>query len=147
MKETPPTSAERPEIGALAARAPERRAGGRVLVIDDDVAVGMVLSRAMARLGFAAGVAADGPKGIALFNSDPSSFVLVLLDFKLPGMTSLEVHRLLRAARPELPIVLMSGYNQDEAMNNSNGLDLAGFLHKPFTMDTLSQALRSALTS
>ncbi len=120
-------------------------AAGRVLVVDDDDAVGLVLSRAMSRLGFRAEIGADGPKGLSLFNVDPSVYVLVLLDFKLPGMDSREVYGKLREQRPDLPIVLMSGYNRQEALDKSAGLDFAGFLHKPFNMETLAGALRHAI--
>jgi two-component system cell cycle sensor histidine kinase/response regulator CckA len=130
---------------AASANAPaEPGAVGRVLVIDDDDAVGLVLARAMARLGFNADVASDGPKGLSIFDADPSGYSLVLLDYKLPGMDSGTVHRRLRARRPDLPVVLMSGYNRQEAMDNSAGLDFAGFLHKPFNIETLSAALRFA---
>jgi two-component system cell cycle sensor histidine kinase/response regulator CckA len=120
-------------------------AAGRVLVVDDDDAVGLVLSRAMARLGFRAEIGADGPKSLSLFNVDPSVYVLVLLDFKLPGMDSREVYEKLREQRPDLPIVLMSGYNRQEALDKSAGLYFAGFLHKPFNMETLAAALRHAI--
>jgi DNA-binding response OmpR family regulator len=122
-------------------------AAARVLVIDDDLAVGLVLSRAMARLGFKSEFGADGPKGLALFDVDPSVYALVLLDFKLPGMDSREVYHMIRAKRPDLPVVLMSGYNRQEALDKSAGLDFAGFLHKPFNMETLAAALRCANVS
>jgi two-component system cell cycle sensor histidine kinase/response regulator CckA len=129
----------------VSATAPvERAAGGRVLVIDDDDAVGLVLSRAMARLGYQADVAADGPKGVSAFEANPEEYGLVLLDFKLPGMDSGTVYRKLRERSPRIPVVLMSGYNKQEALDSSEGMELAGFLHKPFNMETLTQALRFA---
>jgi two-component system cell cycle sensor histidine kinase/response regulator CckA len=125
--------------------APDRRPGGHVLVVDDDVAVGMVLSRAVIRFGYNVSVAVDGPKALAIFSLDPSRYVLALLDYKLPGMCSGDVHRELRALRPDLPVVLMSGYNREEAIEKSAGIELAGFLHKPFNMETLASALSFAL--
>jgi len=120
-------------------------AAPRVLVIDDDEAVGLVLSRAMARLGFRADVAIDGPRGLALFDANPAVYVLVLLDYKLPGMDSGTVYRSLRAQRADLPVILMSGYNRQEALDKSVGIEFAGFLHKPFNMETLAAALRFAI--
>jgi CheY-like chemotaxis protein len=120
------------------------RAAGRVLVVDDDDAVRLVLSRALARLGYKADMAADGPQAISIFSADPAQYSLVLLDFKLPGMDSGAVYSGLRGHRPDLPMVLMSGYNKEEALSNSAGMELAGFLHKPFTIDTLKSALSCA---
>jgi two-component system, cell cycle sensor histidine kinase and response regulator CckA len=122
----------------------EAGAVGRVLVIDDDDAVGLVLSRAIARLGFKADIAADGPKGLEIFEADPDAYGLLLLDYKLPIMDSGTVYQRIRALRSEMPVILMSGYNRQEALDNSAGMLLAGFLHKPFSMETLSAALRCA---
>jgi two-component system, cell cycle sensor histidine kinase and response regulator CckA len=145
MNDYPPQAVDRPGTAASAPASQEREAVVRVLVIDDDDAVGLVLSRAMARLGYKADVAADGTRGISTFEADPGAYGLVLLDFKLPGMDSGTVHQKLRERRPDLPVVLMSGYNKQEALEKSAGMDLAGFLHKPFNMATLSEALRLAL--
>jgi two-component system cell cycle sensor histidine kinase/response regulator CckA len=144
MNVFPHTPEGQPDPAASAAGTLELRPTGRVLVIDDDDAVGLVLSRAMARLGFKADIALDGPKGLSLFNTDPAAYGLVLLDFKLPGMDSRTVYREVRGRRPDLPVILMSGYNKQEALEGSAGMDLAGFLHKPFTMQTLASALRCA---
>ena len=144
MNDNPPTAVDRPVASTGAADAREPRAQGRVLVIDDDGAVGLILSRAMARLGYKADLAIDGPRGLSLLDADPAAYSLVLLDFKLPGMDSGTVYRHVRGKRPDLPVILMSGYSKQEAIDSSAGMDLAGFLHKPFTMETLASALRSA---
>jgi two-component system cell cycle sensor histidine kinase/response regulator CckA len=117
---------------------------GRILVVDDDVAVGLILSRTLTRLGYESDVAGDGPKALSLFIADPAQYALVFLDFKLPGMDSGTVYRQIRFLRPDVPVVLMSGYNREDALDKSAGMDLAGFLHKPFTADTLRTALSSA---
>jgi len=147
MNESSHPAVERPGNAVSAPASPEKSAAGRVLVIDDDDAVGLVLSRAMARLGYNADVAADGTKGVSAFEADPDRYGLVLLDFKLPGMDSGTVYRKLRERRPQIPVVLMSGYNKQEALESSAGMELAGFLHKPFNMETLTAALRFAQTA
>jgi DNA-binding response OmpR family regulator len=143
MNETSHPPVDRPAT-AVSAHVPGGPVVGRVLVIDDDEAVGLVLARAMSRLGFSADLASDGSKGISLFEAGPGAYCLVLLDFKLPGMDSATVHRRLRAINPDMPVVLMSGYNRLEALDSSPGLDFAGFLHKPFNMESLAAALRCA---
>jgi DNA-binding response OmpR family regulator len=147
MNESPHIAVERPGNAVSASPFPEKSAAARVLVIDDDHAVGLVLSRAMARLGYNADVAVDGTKGVSAFEADPDGYGLVLLDFKLPGMDSGTVYRKLRERRPQIPIVLMSGYNKQEALESSAGMELAGFLHKPFNMETLTAALRFSQTT
>ncbi|HEY1794276.1 MAG TPA: response regulator [Opitutaceae bacterium] len=119
---------------------PGVRATGPVLVIDDDELVGIVLSRALGRLGYAADSAPDGRRGVALFEADPRRYGLVFLDYKLPGMDSAEVCARLRAARPDIPVVLMSGYSREDAMGAAS-CEFSGFLKKPFTVDSVKEAL------
>ena len=124
--------------------ATEVRMPGPILVIDDDEAVGIVLGKALSRLGYTADIADNGSRGVDLYQKDPSRYSLVLLDFKLPGMDSRTVFGEIRALRSDIPVVLMSGYNRDEALEKSQGLALSGFLKKPFTMDALAAALSLA---
>ena len=116
-----------------------------MLVIEDDAAISLVLSRALARLGFTATLAANGFEALSQFRADPGQYAVALLDFKLPGMTSEDVLREIRAQRPDLPVILTSGYDKDEAMNRSVGMEVTSFLHKPFTMDSLAAELRFVL--
>lgn len=109
------------------------------------MAIRIVFSRALARLGFTSTLAADGAEALAQFRVDPSQYVLALLDFKLPGMTSEDVLRGIRSERPDLPVILASGYDRDEAMNRLKGMEITSFLHKPFTTDSLAHELRVAL--
>jgi two-component system cell cycle sensor histidine kinase/response regulator CckA len=129
---------------AEAPAAADVRMPGPILVIDDDEAVGIVLGRALAKLGYTADIAVDGARGVELYRRDPARYSLVLLDFKLPGMDSRTVFGEIRSLRGDIPVVLMSGYNRDEALEKSQGLHLSGFLKKPFTMDALAAALSLA---
>jgi two-component system cell cycle sensor histidine kinase/response regulator CckA len=135
------TADERPGASVIADCAQDPRASARVLVVDDDDAVGLVLSRTLTRLGYTSDLAADGQKALEIFNAHPEWYSLVLLDFKLPGMDSGTVFRELRRRRPDVPVILMSGYSREDALGNSAGMDLVGFLKKPFTRETLASAL------
>ena len=123
----------------------EWRGSGHILVVDDDEAVRTVLMRTLMRAGLTVSVAGNGHDALAAFAVETGKFSLVLLDFKLPGMDSKTLFRELRAVRPEIPVILMSGYGQEEAMENSSVNDFAEFLHKPFTMGVLTAKVRAAL--
>ena len=123
----------------------EWRGTGCILVIDDEDAVRTVVTRAVAKLGFTAKSASDGLQAIAQFEADPSAFSLVLLDLRLPAMGGGEIIRRLRLLRADVPIILMSGYGTQEAIAQLTGQDIAAFLHKPFTMDTLASKIRGVL--
>jgi len=123
----------------------EWRGSGHILVVDDDEAVRTVLMRTLVRAGLTVNVAGNGQEALAQFAVESGRFSLVLLDFKLPGMDSKTLFRELRVHRPDIPVILMSGYGQQEAMENSSDNDYIEFLHKPFTMGVLTAKIRAAL--
>jgi len=89
--------------------------------------------------------AVDGVEGLSLFRSHDDEVVAVLLDLTMPGLDGEAVFRERRAIRQNLPVLLMSGYNEQDAVSRFAGKGLAGFLQKPFTVDQLMEKLRSIL--
>jgi CheY-like chemotaxis protein len=79
----------------------------RILVIDDDRAVGMAIEAALVHEGFEVRVVNDGPAGLAIMQSE--RFDLLLVDVFMPGMDGLETIRQIHRHEPRLPIVVMSG--------------------------------------
>jgi PAS domain S-box-containing protein len=116
-----------------------------VLVVDDEPWVGEVAAEFLERAGLAVRLATGGEAAVELLRSQPDSIDLVLLDLEMPGMSGAETYRALRALRPELPVVLVSGYDQDVASQRFGGGRLAGFLRKPYTPEMLIQRVRSVL--
>jgi signal transduction histidine kinase/CheY-like chemotaxis protein len=119
------------------------RGAGRALLVDDDETVRRVTARMLARAGFETLEATDGDGAIALALADEATITVVILDLTMPGLsgkdTFLALHRLL----PGVPIVLTSGYNEQEATDDFAGRGLAGFLQKPFRYDDLAAMLRA----
>jgi CheY-like chemotaxis protein len=70
---------------------------------------------------------------------------LVLLDMTMPVMSGEETFRELRKIRPDIKVILSSGYNEVEAIRHFTGKGLAGFVQKPYTSVRLAQAVRSVL--
>jgi CheY-like chemotaxis protein len=121
--------------------------GRRILVVDDSEPVRLVISRAMAKLGFHADLARDGAEALSMFAANPEVYAAALVDVKLPGkLSGVDVVREIRLLRPEIPAVLTSGYSLGEAMIESFvRVDSVGFLQKPFKLESLSAALQAAL--
>jgi CheY-like chemotaxis protein len=129
---------------------PESTSGGggkgHILVVDDSEPVGVIVSRAAARLGFTADLAFDGPQAISLFTANPGLYALAFVDLKLPGgMNGADVIRELRLIRPGIPAVMTSGYCIEEAAESMAGLQSVGYLQKPFRLESLASALNVAL--
>jgi CheY-like chemotaxis protein len=121
--------------------------GGRVLVIDDDPLVCAVLGDTLEREGFTPTTALDGEAGLEIFDNLDGVWQLVILDLTMPTMSGAETFHRLKQIAPHVPVVLMSGYSEPEALDHFAGEDLAGFLQKPFQPDEFRRVLVRAISA
>jgi two-component system, cell cycle sensor histidine kinase and response regulator CckA len=137
--------------GAVAASAasPERpprwRGSGQVLVADDDEVVAGVAASILRSRGFDVVVVHDGRSCIERFEADPAAVALAVVDLTMPGATGVEVIRALRARRPELPVVLTTGYDVLEVQAELGVGVRVELLAKPYRIDDLADAARRAI--
>jgi signal transduction histidine kinase/ActR/RegA family two-component response regulator len=121
------------------------RGEGTVLVVDDEPMVRDVAEAILARLGLSVVQATDGDDAVRAFAAEPDRFEAVLLDLTMPRLSGAETFRQLREIRTEVRVILMSGYNQQEASGSFAGKGLAGFLEKPFSTQALGDAVERVL--
>jgi PAS domain S-box-containing protein len=121
------------------------RGEGTVLIIDDEEAVRVSTARMLEFSGYRTLLAEDGFDGVEKFRSSPDPIALVLLDLTMPHMDGSEAFREITALQPNARVLLMSGYNEHDAIARFTGEGLAGFIQKPFTLHTLREHLREAL--
>jgi two-component system, cell cycle sensor histidine kinase and response regulator CckA len=124
---------------------PSPAGAGTILVIDDEAEVRMVAERMLAHFGYEVLLARGGLAGIELLRNHLGTIGCVLLDLTMPHMDGEQVFHALRAIDPGVPIILMSGYSEQEVGGRFTGLGLAGFMQKPFTLDALQAKVRRAL--
>jgi PAS domain S-box-containing protein len=129
-----------------AAEAPVRGAAGRVaLVVDDDAGVRAVAARSLRHAGFEVYEAADGHEAVAVFAPRADRVDLVVLDLVMPGMGGEETLRALQALRPDVRVLMSSGYTEEDAMGRFAGAGVAGFVQKPYTAaDLMAHAVTVA---
>jgi DNA-binding response OmpR family regulator len=115
----------------------------RVLVVDDDATVSEVVGSYLTHAGFEVGFAADGVSALAVAARDRPD--LVVLDLMLPGLSGLEVCTRLRAARPDLAVVMLTalGEESDRVVGLETGAD--DYLVKPFSPRELVLRVQSVL--
>ena len=118
---------------------------GKVLVADDEVMVRKVGQRTLERLGFEVVLAADGREALERFEQHADAIVCVLLDLTMPQLDGHQVFRQLRASRPEVPVILCSGYSEQAVTGLFAGEGLAGFIQKPYTIQALRELLQRVL--
>ena len=129
---------------ARTARSPERRLDGiRVLLVEDQAHLRTVLQKVLTRAGALVKTASNGEEALRVAEGAPPD--ILVSDVVMPLLSGPELVRRLRADRPHLAVVLMSGYAGDEIVPLEL-LEGARFLHKPFAADELVRAVSEALT-
>ena len=126
---------------------PHVRLEGRILLVDDEEAILVVGRQALERLGFEVETAADGIEAVTLFSRRPHAYRMALVDLTMPRMSGRDCFLALRALRPDLPVVLSSGFSEQESVKQFLGEGLAGFIQKPYTLPQLRRVLSAALRS
>ncbi len=116
----------------------------KVLVIDDDPVVGKSFQRVLdGGKGYAVISAASGAE--ALDRLAREDYDVVYADIKMPGMDGLEVTERIKASRPWLPVVIITGYGTEANQKRATELGVAGFLHKPLSPETIEGSAQLAL--
>ena len=119
------------------------RAAGLVLVVDDDEGVRDVAEGLLAETGFRVETAAGGNAALARVRE--GGVDAVLLDLVMPDLSGADVLRVLAAERPDLPVVIASGYKRELAAERIGQTGAFAFVQKPFDPETLCATLRDAL--
>ncbi len=116
-------------------------AGKTVLVVDDEQTVREVIRDMLKNRDMKVIEAANGREGIEIYREHGDTIFLVLLDTTMPEMNGEEVFKQLRQMNPDVKVILISGYNQQDATSFFVGKGLAGFIQKPFTLEKLMEKL------
>jgi PAS domain S-box-containing protein len=112
-----------------------------VLVTDDDDDVRRLCLRFFGCLGVRGVGAADGQEALAILEARRDEIDLVLLDLTMPHMDGVTAFHKMKLLRPDLPVVLTSGYDEQDAVQRFSGEGLAGFLQKPFSLSQLREKI------
>ena len=116
-----------------------------ILVIDDEDAVRQTAKSALESYGYTVIVAVNGKEGVNLFRELGHAIDAVLLDVTMPVMSGEEALVRLKSIREDIPVVLSSGFNEDDATRRFTGKGLAGFVQKPYTAARLAETMKIAL--
>ncbi|HLT25420.1 MAG TPA: PAS domain-containing protein [Zeimonas sp.] len=119
--------------------------GQTVLIVDDEVPLVRLGEELLAQLGYEPVGFASSVQALDCFRSEPQRFDLVLSDEAMPGMTGSELAQQIRAIRPDIPIVLMSGYVSAALSARAKELDVVEILGKPLASREIARSLAGAL--
>ena len=124
-----------PSVGAHGA--------GTLLFVDDESLLRSMGKRVLEDAGYSVLLAENGQEAVEIFQHNASEIAAVLLDITMPVMGGSEAFRLIREIRPDVPIILMSGFNEASAREDLGAS--AGFIQKPYSIVSLVATIRANL--
>ncbi len=118
---------------------------GKVLVVDDEKSIIQITKERLERIGLEVTGLTDSLEAMKLFQTNPNQFDLVISDQTMPKITGIELSKQMLALRPDLPIILCTGYSDTIDKNASLKLGIREFLYKPVSRDVLIETLQKVL--
>ena len=137
-----PAAAESPAEKEATAVSEVSLRGLRVLLVDDEEMLRESTSEALESFDVEVLVAADGQEAVDLVSRKGDAIDLVFMDLTMPRMDGRQAFQEIRRICPGVPVVLTSGYNEQESIQDFIGRGLAGFLQKPYTLKALRETLQ-----
>jgi two-component system cell cycle sensor histidine kinase/response regulator CckA len=137
-----------PVASSVAQRPEEPTAwsgGGRLLLVEDEDTVRMVAERALVRQGYTVTIARDGDEGLDIVRGG-ASFDLVVSDVVMPSMDGPTMAREIRKIAPEMPVLFMSGYAEEQLRKEIDIPDMH-FIPKPFSVQQIGDKVAAVLAA
>ena len=138
-----PPSAQRAAVVTAPVRAVAAPAGGSVLLVDDDSGVLELAREVLERAGYRVLATTSAREAIERLARDPD-LVAAMLDLVMPEMSGEDLFVRLREVRPDLPVILVTGYDAARAAERFSARGLDGFLHKPWEPEEMVAAVQRA---
>jgi signal transduction histidine kinase/ActR/RegA family two-component response regulator len=123
------------------------RSAYKVLIVDDEHLVRHIISRMLEQQGYQVTTAHDGYSALEAFSASEADFDLVILDMIMPRLNGLQTFRVLRGVRPDMKIILISGYSDLEQVEKMREEGLSAFLEKPISRQVLLDTVAEVLSA
>ena len=115
----------------------------RILIVDDAGPVVVLCVNVLQALGYAVKGANRGEQAVEIMRKEP--FDLLVLDYKMPGMSGFEVYEQAKQLHPKMSVILVTGHGTPEMLNEANRMGFSAILLKPFTSDELRSTVEKVL--
>ncbi len=123
------------------------KAEGAILIVEDEEVIRELSATLLQDMGFKTFCAEDGLEGLEMFKAHADEISAVILDLNMPNMNGKEAFEEIRKINQETPIILASGYSEEEVIRKfTEKSHNTGFLQKPFMVDRLEQKLKELLS-
>lgn len=126
---------------------PEPSRGGSecILVVDDEPELARIVRKALRNKGYQAEAFSDGRRALKVLRENPHGFDLLFTDQTMPGLTGAELAREALALRPDLPVIICTGFSESIDQKQARDMGISEFVMKPVLMADLARAVRRVL--
>lgn len=121
------------------------RGVGTVLLVDDEEFITTVGEAMLRKIGFQTHTAQNGEDALRILKENRASINLVIMDLIMPGMNGGQLFDAIHALRPELPVILSSGYAENDTADKILQRGCNAFIKKPYNLAALSQIIKEVL--
>ncbi len=135
-----PAAAERPDEE----EAPPGH-GERILLVEDEPTLAKMSERRLAAMNYRVTIDTDAPRALETFRARPGDFDLVISDYLMPRMVGLDFARAVHNIRPDLPIILLTGYIEELPDETIRAAGVRRLVTKPATIQELGRAVHEVL--
>jgi PAS domain S-box-containing protein len=140
-----PALEDEPEAEATEIEAGLPRGTERILFVDDEPMIMRLGRRMLERQGYDVEAYGNGAEALEAFNQDPDSFDLVVTDMAMPGMRGDRLAVAISAVRPDIPVILTTGYSDQICEEKARSIGIREFVLKPLTQHELATKVREIL--
>ena len=134
------------EISAPAKSIPKNCKGSEsILFIDDEIALLDIGQQMLDRLGYHVVTRSSSLEALELFQAGPDEFDLVITDMTMPNMTGDKLAQEMMFVRPDIPVILCTGYSHQITEEKAKSIGIKEFIFKPIAIDDLARTIRSVL--
>ena len=116
-----------------------------ILVVDDEYLLAEMLRSMLSRLGYQVVALSKTKEALSAFEAKPNEFDMMITDLTMPEMTGIELARQIHMIRPDLPIILCTGYSSVISEEQARGIGIKGFAHKPLIKKEFASLVRRIL--
>jgi CheY-like chemotaxis protein len=117
----------------------------RILFVDDEEMLVEMAEGMLGHLGYRVTGTTDSMSALQTFAQDPGAFDLVLTDHTMPQMTGAVLAQKLKEIRPDIPVILCTGYSETISKEKAESMGIDGFVMKPLSRNELAETVRRVL--
>jgi two-component system, cell cycle sensor histidine kinase and response regulator CckA len=117
----------------------------RILLVDDEAALADIGQRGLELMGYAVVTKTDSIEALELFSARPEQFDLVITDYTMPRMTGVELAEAMMRIRPDIPVILCTGFSERISEEKAKNLGIRAFAMKPINVRDIAETVRRIL--